>query len=168
MTARRDQRQWSAGAAGPVLKAEPKTHCVNDHEYTPENTYWYKGRRMCCTCRSSRKLRAAEAARHGRPPGPLRPPVPPSLVLAGPYQPTGWRARGACKDMDPELFFPAQGHSPDEAKAACNSKCPVRERCLELALSVPPDDDKHGVFGGTTPNERQNLRRARRRQEAAA
>jgi HNH endonuclease/NUMOD4 motif-containing protein len=29
-----------------------KTHCPQDHEYTEENTYWYKGARQCRACRN--------------------------------------------------------------------------------------------------------------------
>jgi hypothetical protein len=28
-----------------------KTHCPQNHEYTEENTYWYKGARQCRACR---------------------------------------------------------------------------------------------------------------------
>ena len=28
-----------------------KKFCSRDHAYTDENTYWYRGRRMCKTCR---------------------------------------------------------------------------------------------------------------------
>lgn len=31
-----------------------KTHCPQDHEYTPENTYLWQGWRICRTCRSER------------------------------------------------------------------------------------------------------------------
>jgi hypothetical protein len=36
-----------------------KTHCVNEHEYTPENTYWRSGgsRRDCRTCVNERSRR---------------------------------------------------------------------------------------------------------------
>ena len=30
-----------------------KTHCKHGHEYTPENIYVNKGRRLCRTCRSN-------------------------------------------------------------------------------------------------------------------
>lgn len=28
-----------------------KTHCVHNHEFTPENIYWYAGHRRCRICR---------------------------------------------------------------------------------------------------------------------
>lgn len=30
---------------------EYPTHCRHGHEYTPENTYWYRGHRQCRECR---------------------------------------------------------------------------------------------------------------------
>lgn len=35
-----------------------KTHCPKGHPYTPENTYTYRGRRLCRTCRSPVLMRA--------------------------------------------------------------------------------------------------------------
>lgn len=69
-----------------------------------------------------------------------------------------WRDRAACRDADPELFFPISELGPGarqitEAKAVC-ARCPVRERCLDYALDNGLD---HGVFGGTTDTERRQL-----------
>ena len=71
-----------------------------------------------------------------------------------------WRERAACRDEDPELFFPLSDKGPaarqaDEAKAVC-ARCPVRERCLGYALDHGLD---HGIFGGLTETERRGLRR---------
>ncbi|MGW5518483.1 HNH endonuclease signature motif containing protein [Nocardia africana] len=38
-----------------------KTHCVNGHEFTPENTYQARSQRRCKTCR-----KASDAARYLR------------------------------------------------------------------------------------------------------
>jgi WhiB family redox-sensing transcriptional regulator len=82
---------------------------------------------------------------------------------------TDWRDRAACRDTDPELFFPISDMGPGarqaaEAKAVC-ARCPVREQCLRHALDNGLD---HGIFGGTTETERRELaRRARRTREAA-
>ena len=46
-----------------------------------------------------------------------------------------------------------------EAKDIC-AECPVREPCLEYALTVR---EKHGVWGGRTERERRRLIRQRRR-----
>lgn len=34
-----------------ILLARAKTHCPQGHEYTEENTYWYRGHRRCLTCK---------------------------------------------------------------------------------------------------------------------
>lgn len=72
-----------------------------------------------------------------------------------------WRQRAACRDLDPELFFPVSeigpgAHQADRAKSVC-AGCPVRTACLEYALDNGLD---HGIFGGTTETERRALRRA--------
>lgn len=53
------------GRAGAHMKA--RTHCPWDHEYTPENTYVYRGLRSCRTCGSyaGKKLRKALIAASG-------------------------------------------------------------------------------------------------------
>ena len=81
---------------------------------------------------------------------------------------TDWRHRAACRDEDPELFFPISGIGPGarqeaEAKAVC-ARCPVREQCLRYALDNGLD---HGIFGGTTEPERRELTRTRRAHAAA-
>jgi WhiB family transcriptional regulator, redox-sensing transcriptional regulator len=69
-----------------------------------------------------------------------------------------WRDRAACRDADPELFFPVSDLGPGarqvaEAKTVCG-RCPVRARCLDYAIDNALD---HGVFGGTTERERRVL-----------
>lgn len=39
---------------------ENLTHCVNGHEYTPENTGWYQGCRYCRTCKRERQRASRE------------------------------------------------------------------------------------------------------------
>jgi WhiB family transcriptional regulator, redox-sensing transcriptional regulator len=71
-----------------------------------------------------------------------------------------WLDRAACRDMDPERFFPESGEQVKaaEAKAIC-AACQVRDRCLELAVKAAGGiDADHGVFGGTLPAERSRLR----------
>lgn len=55
----------------------------------------------------------------------------------------------------PDAFFSEDKHYVWErqAKALCNS-CPVRMLCLDFAVKHP----QHGIWGGTTPTERKNLR----------
>jgi WhiB family transcriptional regulator, redox-sensing transcriptional regulator len=71
-----------------------------------------------------------------------------------------WFNQAACRDSDPERFFPEPGEQTKsaEAKAICGS-CQVRDHCLELALKAAGGlDQDHGVFGGTLPAERSPLR----------
>ena len=77
---------------------------------------------------------------------------------------TPWVADAACLDEDPDLFFPIKG-SPDandDAKRVC-STCSVRGDCLELAMT---NNERDGVFGGLSYEERVNLRRRRQRTAA--
>jgi WhiB family transcriptional regulator, redox-sensing transcriptional regulator len=71
-----------------------------------------------------------------------------------------WRHRAACRDEDPELFFPIGNTGPallqiEEAKAVC-MRCDVREACLQWALDSGQDA---GVWGGLSEDERRALRR---------
>jgi WhiB family redox-sensing transcriptional regulator len=71
---------------------------------------------------------------------------------------TDWRDHAACRDMDPDLFFPmgTSGASLlqiDQAKQICRT-CPVHGPCLRWAL----DSGDAGVWGGTTEDERRNHR----------
>jgi WhiB family redox-sensing transcriptional regulator len=82
---------------------------------------------------------------------------------------TNWRAAGACLTADPDLFFPISTKGPAEqqiirAKTIC-AGCGVRRECLEFALS---HDLVYGIWGGTTPEDRQRARRRKRRAAAAA
>ena len=66
----------------------------------------------------------------------------------------GWMARGACQGADPELFFPVavMGGAVEQirsAKAVCG-RCEVDKSCLSYALEMMP----HGIWGGTTREER--------------
>jgi WhiB family redox-sensing transcriptional regulator len=74
--------------------------------------------------------------------------------------PQAWLDRAACRDQDPERFFPEPGEQVKaaEAKAICAS-CTVRDHCLDLAVKAAGGiDSDHGVFGGTLPTERSPLR----------
>jgi WhiB family redox-sensing transcriptional regulator len=68
----------------------------------------------------------------------------------------------ACSTVDPELFFPQEDQGSlvakyvnlSKAKAIC-STCPLKNPCLEYALR----NMEIGVWGGTTENQREELRR---------
>jgi WhiB family transcriptional regulator, redox-sensing transcriptional regulator len=71
-----------------------------------------------------------------------------------------WMLRGACRQADPELFFPVAAKEPAErqieaAKAVCAS-CAVRASCLSYALEAKAE----GIWGGTTQQERYGGRRS--------
>jgi WhiB family transcriptional regulator, redox-sensing transcriptional regulator len=71
-----------------------------------------------------------------------------------------WRLDAACREVDPELFFPEPGQIPQaaQAKAVC-AGCAVRSPCLEAALHGPQARDDHsGIFAGTTARQRVALR----------
>ena len=75
-----------------------------------------------------------------------------------------WRHRAACRDVDPEIFFPIGNSGPavlqiEEAKQVCR-RCPVMESCLEWALTSNQDS---GVWGGMSEDERRVARRRRSR-----
>ncbi len=72
---------------------------------------------------------------------------------------TDWRDDAACRDADPDLFFPigttgAALRQMDEAKRICRT-CPGHIQCLAWALDNGVTD---GVWGGTTPEERRVIR----------
>ena len=68
-----------------------------------------------------------------------------------------------CAQVDPELFFPkvvGPSYTPaaNLAKAIC-AECPIKLECLQHALETEED---YGIWGGTTPKERQALQRHRK------
>jgi WhiB family transcriptional regulator, redox-sensing transcriptional regulator len=80
-----------------------------------------------------------------------------------------WREAGACAQSDPDLFFPISttGRALEQiakAQAICRG-CPVRRPCLEFALE---HDLGYGIWGGTTPQDRQAGRRERRQERLGA
>ena len=60
-----------------------------------------------------------------------------------------WRAEGACRTADPDLFFPVAvgavaNRQIAKAQRIC-AGCPVRQQCLDFALRAP---EPAGVWGG--------------------
>jgi WhiB family redox-sensing transcriptional regulator len=64
-----------------------------------------------------------------------------------------WRQQAACRGPDLNLFFPERGESAGPARQVC-ARCPVRQPCLEYALS---NRITHGIWGGMTERERRPL-----------
>ena len=72
-----------------------------------------------------------------------------------------WRSRAACRDTDPDLFFPVgtTGQAVEQieaAKAVCRA-CESQTECLEFALAT---NQESGVWGCTSEEERRKLRKA--------
>jgi WhiB family redox-sensing transcriptional regulator len=70
-----------------------------------------------------------------------------------------WRDLGACRGLEPGIFYPDDDAEAGDAKAVCES-CGVRVACLEYALTIR---EKSGVWGGATERERRRIIRQRRR-----
>lgn len=71
-----------------------------------------------------------------------------------------WRHVAACRDEDPELFFPIGSTGPallqvEEAKSVCR-QCDVVDACLTWALETGQDA---GVWGGLSEDERRTVKR---------
>ncbi|MGW7302949.1 WhiB family transcriptional regulator [Streptomyces sp. NPDC054829] len=74
--------------------------------------------------------------------------------------PDPWTERAACRDTDPETFFPLPGASGGLdreaiAKRLCG-RCPVARECLREALVR---DESAGIWGGFNSRERRELLR---------
>jgi WhiB family redox-sensing transcriptional regulator len=70
-----------------------------------------------------------------------------------------WTLSAACRHADPELFFPdvlgvIGADQALRAKRFCVG-CPVRRKCLDWAIGA---GEAHGIWGGTTPDERRLMR----------
>ena len=71
-----------------------------------------------------------------------------------------WRHLAACREEDPELFFPIGTTGPallqiEQAKAVCR-RCSVIDDCLSWAMESGQDS---GVWGGLSEDERFALKR---------
>jgi WhiB family transcriptional regulator, redox-sensing transcriptional regulator len=80
-----------------------------------------------------------------------------------------WRHEAACREVDPELFFPIGNSGPallqiDEAKQVCR-RCSVMDECLRWAIDSGQDA---GVWGGMSEDERRTLKRRTIRLRARA
>lgn len=92
-----------------------------------------------------------------------------SALVGHPAQPAKgkeWMDRGLCRDpsVDPELFWPQDGESGADtnaryakAKQVCRD-CYFQPQCKEYAID---NDERVGVWGGTTPGQRHVIRLTR-------
>lgn len=78
-----------------------------------------------------------------------------------------WLDAAACKGHATDLWFAERGDNERETKAAkaiC-AGCPVKDQCLEAALT---DNERFGIWGGYTERERRRIKRKRRTDARAA
>ena len=73
-----------------------------------------------------------------------------------------WVDDAKCKGKPTIVFFPPFDRTNLTsrwllAKEIC-ADCEVKEQCLALVIGLEYTDDKWGMFGGLTPDERQVLR----------
>ncbi|MEU3507622.1 WhiB family transcriptional regulator [Streptomyces longwoodensis] len=76
-----------------------------------------------------------------------------------PVEPDDWRELAACRNEDPDLFFPEGRDSRGDvqhAQAVCHG-CPVRLQCGQWAIT---HGEYHGIWGGMS---QQQLRQKRHR-----
>lgn len=75
-----------------------------------------------------------------------------------------WMTEGACRDKDPDMFFPigADAGNAEQIQTATSicDRCGVEAECLRYALA---NRIKEGIWGGRTEQQRQSLLRSRRR-----
>lgn len=88
----------------------------------------------------------------------ITPPTGRATTNAAPS--SDWRSYGACRETDPEIFFPEGSkqqiaRQTEAAKRVCGN-CRVRERCLDWALAA---GQTLGVWGGLTGDELRLLNR---------
>ena len=79
-----------------------------------------------------------------------------------------WQDEALCAQVDADLFFPGKGGSADAPKRVC-CWCDVREQCLAYALEMearPGAIGRFGVYGGTSPKEREAIARQQERSAA--
>lgn len=86
--------------------------------------------------------------------------ISPSHLLSLTLASDEWRDFAACRDTDPDLFFPvgttgAAIEQIESAKSVCH-QCDAQAQCLEFAMATNQDS---GIWGGTSEDERRKLRK---------
>ena len=73
---------------------------------------------------------------------------------------TEWRTHAECRGTDTTVCFPASPTQTAEARKIC-ARCTVSHQCLEFILTISDEDDRAGVFAGTSARQRRAKRRER-------
>lgn len=71
---------------------------------------------------------------------------------------SSWMDFAACTGITSDLMFAEGKGNLVDAKAIC-ATCVVKDECLDWAMAVP---ERFGCWGGTSPRERENMRRRQR------
>lgn len=66
-----------------------------------------------------------------------------------------WAAYAACREADPDLFFPGPDDDTQDAVRICRG-CPVLSDCREWALTTKV---RYGIWGAMTERERRRILR---------
>lgn len=74
-----------------------------------------------------------------------------------------WLQQAACRGMDPSAFYLERGETSyaKDTIQICRS-CPVQPECLEYALD---SNERFGIWGGMTVNQREQVRDLRRTEQ---
>ena len=64
-----------------------------------------------------------------------------------------WRRLAACRNIDPDKFYPRSDKDSDEALAICET-CHVWVDCLKYAIEY---GENEGIWGGCTSNQRRDI-----------
>ncbi len=78
--------------------------------------------------------------------------------------PGRWAEQALCAQADPDAWFPSKGqHALAAIATRICGLCPVRARCLDYALAGADTwaGIAIGIWGGTTPQDRDRLRQQR-------
>jgi hypothetical protein len=171
------RRRWAAERRDAAFAAQHAGHDIT-HDAT--------GRRRCLTCRRpgradtpQRDANIAAMSRAGLSNSDIAARVgvaertvarilirtrkdPDAMVRYAPdtlARPDRWRTNAACRETDPEVFFPDPGDALTiaQAKSIC-ARCPVRPTCADDALVRR---DQYGIWGGLTESQRRHTLRAR-------
>jgi WhiB family redox-sensing transcriptional regulator len=70
-----------------------------------------------------------------------------------------WHQRAACRGVGVDLFIIGPGAQYEDSARQLCAGCTERQECLESALAH--GDTTTGLWGGTTPAERRQMRRGR-------
>lgn len=74
--------------------------------------------------------------------------------------PVDWEKDAECRGVSRDLFFPEYDWAVDLNILAMCHRCPVREACLEHALTW---NEEYGIWGGLTEWQRERITMSRSR-----